>query len=94
MTEERKKRKKAAAIQYKPGEAAPELIAKGNGVVADHIVDKAEASAVPIYRDEQLVNELTKLDIGDFVPPELYMVIAEILVFVTDLDKMRDKMNG
>ena len=92
MADEIKKRKKAAAIRYKPGDDAPELIAKGKGVVADNILEKAEEAALPIYKDEKLVEELTKLDIGEYIPPELYTVVAEILVFVTDLDKMRDKL--
>ncbi len=88
---ESKKRKKAAAIQYKPGDIAPKVIAKGKGVVADNILDKAAEYDLPVYRDEKLANELTRMDIGDDIPPELYTVVAEILVFVTDLDKMRDK---
>lgn len=92
MTDQ-KKRKKAAAIKYDPGTDAPEVIAKGKGIVADNIIDKAAEHALPVYKDEKLVDELTKLDIGDSIPTELYTVVAEILVFVTDLDKMRDKVN-
>lgn len=89
--DEKTKRKKAAAIQYAPGENAPIILAKGKGVVAEKILDKANEAALPVYRDEKLVEELTKIDIGEYIPPELYTVVAEILVFVTDLDKMRDK---
>ncbi len=85
------KRKKAAAIQYAPGEQAPTVIAKGKGVVADKILEKAEEANLPVYRDEKLADELTKLEIGEYIPPELYTVVAEILVFVTDLDKLQDK---
>lgn len=91
MVDDKTKRKKAVAIQYAPGENAPTVIAKGKGIVAERIMGKAEEAALPIYRDEKLAEELTKLDIGDYIPPELYTVVAEILVFVTDLDKMRDK---
>ena len=85
------KRKKAAAIQYAPGDQAPTVIAKGKGVVADKILEKAFENQLPVYKDAQLVEELTKLDIGDYIPPELYTVVAEILVFVTDLDRLKDK---
>lgn len=91
MSEEKKKRKKAAAIQYAPGEPAPTVIAKGKGVIAEKILEKAEEANLPVYKDEKLVEELTKIDIGDYIPPELYTVVAEILVFVTDLDRMREK---
>lgn len=91
MTEHNKKRKIAAAIQYLPGTDAPKVIAKGKGVVADNILEKADEYALPIYKDEALAEALTQMDIGDAIPPELYTVVAEILVFVTDLDKMKDK---
>lgn len=91
MTEEKNRRKKAAAIQYAPGDDAPTVLAKGQGVIADKLIEKAEAAALPIYKDEKLAEALTKLDIGDYIPPELYTVVAEVLVFVTDLDKMRDE---
>ena len=89
--DENTKRKKVAAIQYAPGEDAPSVLAKGKGVVAEKILEKAEEANLPVYKDAKLVEELTKIDIGDYIPPELYTVVAEILVFVTDLDKMRDK---
>lgn len=87
-----KDKKKAAAIQFIPGEDAPSVIAKGQGIIADKLLEKAEESAVPVYKNAALAEELTKVDIGDYIPPELYTVVAEIMVFVTDLDKLRDKM--
>jgi len=84
--------KKAAAIKYESGDAAPTIIAKGKGLIADNIMEKADEAHVPIYQDEALVEELTKIDLGDFIPPELYAVVAEIMVFVSDLDKMKDKV--
>ena len=88
---ENKKIKKAAAIKYDIKDEAPVIIAKGAGIVADKIIDKGEEFDVPVYRDEKLVESLTKLDIGDYIPPELYTVVAEIMVFVSDLDKFYDK---
>lgn len=83
--------KKAAAIKYEANDQAPKVIAKGKGIVAENILNKAEESDLPIYKDANLVETLTKLDIGDYIPPELYKVIAEIMIFVSDLDKMKDK---
>lgn len=90
---EGKKIKKAAAIKYEAIDEAPKIIAKGSGIIADNILEKADETNIPIYKDEKLVEELTKLDLGDFIPPELYQVVAEIMVFVTDLDKLYDKVN-
>ena len=44
------------------------------------------------YQDNQLANTLSRLEIGDMIPPELYEVVAEILVFVDDMDKLRSKL--
>ncbi|MCT4544193.1 MAG: EscU/YscU/HrcU family type III secretion system export apparatus switch protein [Vallitalea sp.] len=83
--------KKVAALKYDVNETAPIVIAKGMGIVADKIIEKADEEELPIYRDEKLVETLTKLDIGDMIPPELYQVVAEILVFVSDLDDIYKK---
>lgn len=89
---ENKKIKKVAAIKYEAGEVAPNLVAKGAGITADNILEQALESNIPIYQDEELVETLTKLELGDYIPEELYKVVAEIMVFVTDLDKLQDKV--
>ena len=48
--------------------------------------------SVPVYEDSKLANTLSKLEIGDMIPPELYSVVAEILVFVDDMDRLRSKV--
>lgn len=92
VDKQRKPIKKAAAVKYDAQDAAPQVIAKGKGIVAENILEKASESDVAVYKDEELVDTLTKLDIGDYIPPELYKVVAEIMVFVSDLDKMKDKL--
>ena len=49
---------------------------------------------MPVHKDEKLTETLSKLEIGDFIPPELYEVVAEILVFVDDMEKLKGKLNG
>ena len=90
MAEEEKKRKQAIAIQYNPDEVAPKILASGTGIIADKIIEKAKSSDVPLYEDNKLANTLSKLDIGEYIPPELYSIVAEILVFVDNLDKRKD----
>ena len=82
MAEEEKKRKQAIAIQYNPDEVATKILASGTGIIADKIIEKAKSSDVPLYEDNKLANTLSKLDIGEYIPPELYSIVAEILVFV------------
>ena len=84
----------AIAIEYVPGEAAPKILATGKGVVADRIIEKAKESNVPTYKDDKLADTLSRLKIGDMIPPELYEVVAEILVFVNDVDKLKAKIDS
>lgn len=86
------KPKTAVAVAYEPGEAAPKIIAAGKGIVAEKIIEKAKEAEIPFYRDDKLADTLSKLEIGDSIPPELYEVVAEILVFVDDMDKLREKV--
>ena len=93
MAEEEKKRKQAIAIQYNPDEVAPKILASGTGIIADKIIEKAKSCDVPLYEDNKLANTLSKLDIGEYIPPELYSIVAEILVFVDNLDKIKGKIH-
>ena len=47
---------------------------------------------MPIHRDDKLADTLSRLDIGDMIPPELYEVVAEILIFVDSMDKLKSKI--
>ena len=85
------KRKVSVALEYVPGEEAPKIIASGKGVLAEKIIERAKEADVPVYEDSKLANTLSKLEIGDMIPPELYSVVAEILVFVDDMDRLRRK---
>lgn len=86
---EEKGQKKAVAIKYDPRDISPTVIAKGRGIVAERIIEKADD--IPIYEDRELVNELEKIQIGDNIPPELYEVVAEVLVFISELDRENGK---
>lgn len=86
--------KTAVAISYDIDDAAPKILATGKGAMAEKIIQKAKESDVPLYKDNKLANTLSKLQIGDMIPPELYEVVAEILVFVDDMDKLKAKVDG
>ena len=90
--EDKKKIKQAIALEYNPDEEAPKVIATGRGALAERIIEKAKESDVPIHRDDKLADTLSRLEIGDMIPPELYEVVAEILVFVDSMDKIRGKI--
>lgn len=91
--ERQEEKKKAVALLYDPDNQAPQVVAAGQGVIADKIINKAKESDVPLYKDTDLTDTLLKLDIGECIPPELYGVVAEILVYVDRMDKLRSKLN-
>lgn len=81
---------KAVALNYRPGDRSPKVVATGQGFVAQKILENARENNVPIYEDKALVSELSKLEIGNNIPSELYDVVAQILVFVSDLDRKEE----
>ncbi len=86
------KKKKAVALMYDPDNMAPSVVASGKGEVAKRIIQKAEENDVATYQDEGLADTLLKLEIGEMIPPELYGVVAEILVYVDKMDKIKSKL--
>ena len=81
-------------MAYIPGERAPKILATGKGAIAERIIEVAEENDVPQYADSELAETLSKLEIGEMIPPELYEVVAEILVFVNDMDKLKSKLGA
>ena len=91
---DKEKTKTAVAIAYDPKDAAPTVLASGKGKVAEKIIETAKEADVPVHVDDKLAETLSKLEIGELIPPDLYEVVAEILVFVDRMDKLRAKMEG
>lgn len=86
------KNKTAVALEYEPGEQAPKVIATGRGHIADKIIYAAEDASVPVHKDEKLAKSLSILDIGEYIPPELYGIVAEVLVYVDGMEKIQKKI--
>lgn len=84
--------KKAVALSYDPKDQAPQIVASGRGILAERIIEQAQEYAVPTYVDQGLADTLLKLDVGDYIPSELYGVVAEILVYVDKMDRIRKKL--
>ena len=89
---EKKKPAQAIALEFDPEFDAPKVIASGKGALAERIIAEAKEHKVPVHKDTKLAETLSKLEIGDMIPPELYEVVAEILVFVDQMDRIREKM--
>jgi flagellar biosynthesis protein len=79
--------KKASAIRYDNRLPAPFLVAKGRGRIADLIEKIAAEYGIPISREAVAAEVLDAVEVGDFIPEELYETVAEILVFLEGLEE-------
>jgi flagellar biosynthesis protein len=87
---EQKKAVLAAALKYdRQKDAAPRVSAKGRGAIAEKIIELARQNDIPIKNDPALVQVLSKLDIDEQIPVELYKAVAEILAFVYSLNSRK-----
>jgi len=82
--------KKAVAIKYNIDDAAPKVIGKGQGYVAERLLEQARINKIPVYKDPELTKDLLGIELGENIPPELYEVVASVLIFISDLDKMEE----
>jgi flagellar biosynthesis protein len=81
-------RKRAVALKYNPAEdAAPRVVAKGQGVIAERILAIARENNIPIHEDRDLVEVLAVLQLGQLIPEEVYGALAEILAFLYRLNR-------
>ncbi|MGS0691388.1 EscU/YscU/HrcU family type III secretion system export apparatus switch protein [Shewanella sp. 0m-8] len=76
---------KAVALNYQAG-SAPKVTAKGEDKLAEEIIAIAQQAGVHIHQDEHLCDFLQRLEVGDEIPAELYLLIAELIAFVYVLD--------
>lgn len=78
-------RRRAVALAYQEGDEAPRVVAKGYGETAERIMAEARRHGVHVHDAPELVGLLMGLDLDEHIPPALYQVIAELLVWVREL---------
>ncbi|TMJ23062.1 MAG: type III secretion protein [Alphaproteobacteria bacterium] len=76
----------AVALQY-DRKGAPRVVAKGRGTIGEKIIEVAKANDIPIEENEVLASALSKVELDDEIPVELYKAVAEVLVFVLRLSR-------
>jgi len=84
---------KAVALKYEL-EGAPKVIAKGDGQIADKIIEIAEEHGVVLYQDSDLVKLLSKIEVDSEIPSNLYQAVAVVLSFVFQLNGKDKKITG
>ncbi|PKG25185.1 EscU/YscU/HrcU family type III secretion system export apparatus switch protein [Niallia nealsonii] len=86
--EKKEKRQEAVALSYnKHTQDAPIVVAKGGGLIAETIIEKAKENGVPIQEDPSLVELLSKLNIQEKIPEDLYQAVAEVFAFIYKMDQ-------
>ncbi|MDD4885262.1 EscU/YscU/HrcU family type III secretion system export apparatus switch protein [Sulfuricurvum sp.] len=82
--------KKAVALRYNPEkENAPRVVASGKGSAAENIIKVAELHNLPIKKDEDLVEMLSKIEIDREIPEKLYVAVAEVFKFIYKVTNKR-----
>jgi len=90
MREEGKRRQSAVALAYGAGDAAPKVVAKGQGLVAEKIMERAREAGVFVHESKELVSLLMQVDLEREIPPALYRAIAELLAWLYHIESAQE----
>lgn len=78
---------KAVALAYQTGDLAPRVVAKGQGVLAENIIERARAAGVFVHESPELVGLLMQINLDDRIPAQLYVAVAELLAWIYRLER-------
>jgi flagellar biosynthesis protein len=84
-------RQLAVALAYQAGQTAPQVVAKGRGLLAQAIIDRAKDAGVYVHESPELVSMLMQVDLDQHIPPELYLAVAELLAWIYRLEHGMDQ---
>jgi flagellar biosynthesis protein len=76
----------AVALAYQTGQAAPKVVAKGRGLLAEAIIARAHDAGVYVHESPELVSLLMQVDLDQHIPPQLYLAVAELLAWIYRLE--------
>lgn len=78
----------AVALTYgKTGGGAPKVVAKGRGLLAQAIIERARQHGIFVHESEDLVGLLMKVELDQEIPPQLYLAVAELLAWLYRLER-------
>lgn len=80
-------RPSAVALSYRAGQHAPKVVARGYGLVAERIIERARSAGVFVHDSPELVQLLMQVDLDEHIPQQLYLAVAEVLAFVHFLEQ-------
>lgn len=94
MDEQRIKQDKAIALKYDIDvDNAPKIIGKGQGETAKNIIKIAKENNIPIKKDEDLVELLSKIDIDKEIPTSMFKAVAEIFSFIYEMSNKKEEID-
>ena len=79
-------RQAAIALVYGQGDSAPKVVAKGRGLIAQAIIERAKQSGVYVHESADLVGLLMQVELDEQIPPQLYLAVAELLAWLYKLE--------
>ena len=92
-TERNKAQEVAVALAYRSGRAAPQVVAKGRGLIAETIISEAREHGIYVHESPELVSLLMQVDLDQYIPPQLYRAVAELLAWLYKMEtRMETKM--
>ncbi len=77
----------AVALAYAENDPAPKVVAKGRGIVAQVIIERARAAGVFVHDSPELVGLLMQVDLDRHIPAQLYVAVAEVLAWIYRLEQ-------
>ncbi len=87
MTEPSNPARRAVALAYQEDDSAPRVVAKGRGLVAQTILERAREAGVYVHESPELVSLLMQIDLDAHIPPQLYAAVAELLAWLYRIER-------
>lgn len=83
----------AVALAYQTGDTAPRVVAKGRGLIAEQIIERAREHGVFVHESKELVALLMQVELDDRIPPALYRAVAELLAWLYRIEHAQTDAN-
>jgi flagellar biosynthesis protein len=93
-SKEGEQRALAVALKYAPGAAAPTVVAKGRGLIAEEIISRAREHGIFVHESPELVALLSQVDLDGEIPPQLYIAVAELLAWIYKVERKGELAEG
>jgi flagellar biosynthesis protein len=92
--QQNKQAREAIALAYSQTDAAPRVVAKGKGLIAEQIIARAKEHGIYVHESPDLVALLTQVNIDEHIPAELYMAVAELLAWLYRIEHGENGLNA